>query len=286
MMIRRLVWWASGLLFVILTLIGSVPAQAEDVDYNYDVRIEINSMRIPYDVPPLIKENRVLAPLRATFEALGASVLYDHATKEITVRHPRAEVRLRVGGSTALVNGQERPLDVPAMLFINRVLVPVRFIGEAIGVKVSWDGNSRTIDITGGSPAAVASVGHQDPFVYDYEPEDIELLARLISSEAPGQPYEGQVAVAAVVLNRVRDPRFPDTIREVIFQPGQFTVISNGQFYKRPVTAQAYEAAIDALRGRDPSRGALFFFNPRKTSNKFLWSREVTVEIGDHRFAK
>ncbi len=286
MMIRRQVWQASGLLLVVLTLLYAVPAQAQDVDYNYDVRIVINSTRIPYDVPPLIKGNRVLAPLRATFEALGASVLYDHATKEIAVLHSRAEVRLRVGGSTALVNGQERPLDVPAMLFINRVLVPVRFIGEAIGAKVNWDESSRTIDISGGSPAAVASVGDHNPFVYDYEPEDIELLARLISSEAPGQPYEGQVAVAAVVLNRVRDPRFPDTIREVIFQPGQFSVVSNGQFYKRTVTARAHEAAIDALRGRDPSRGALFFFNPRKTSNKFLWSREVTVEIGDHRFAK
>lgn len=115
--------------------------------------------------------------------------------------------------------------------------------------------------------------------------DDLRWLAQLIWSEAEGEPYIGKVAVGAVVLNRVRSPLFPNSIRAVIFQGGQFEPVMNGRIYN-PAPAVAYQAARDALNGWDPSYGALFFFNPAKTNNPFLWSRPVTTVIGRHRFTR
>lgn len=111
----------------------------------------------------------------------------------------------------------------------------------------------------------------------------VDLLARLISAEARGEPYSGQVAVGAVVLNRVRHPSFPNTIAGVIYQNGAFTAITDGQF-NQPVADSAYRAARDALNGWDPSGGAIYYFNPAKTTSKWIWSRPLIVVIGKHRF--
>ncbi|SJZ31711.1 cell wall hydrolase [Selenihalanaerobacter shriftii] len=116
--------------------------------------------------------------------------------------------------------------------------------------------------------------------------EELDLLARLISGEARGESYIGQVAVGAVVLNRVVDDYFPDTIRSVIYQKGQFSPVSNGQINIKP-NWTAYQAAKAALAGQDPSRGAVYFYNP-KTAKTLWWlsTRDTIVKIGDHVFAK
>ncbi len=115
---------------------------------------------------------------------------------------------------------------------------------------------------------------------------EFELLARLIHGEARGESYIGQVAVGAVILNRVIDPYFPDTIIEVIYQPGQFSPVANGQINLRP-NRTAYRAAKAALRGEDPTRGAEYFYNPQ-TAKHMSWfrTRETIVMIGNHAFAK
>jgi len=115
--------------------------------------------------------------------------------------------------------------------------------------------------------------------------QNYELLSRLISGEARGEPYIGQVAVGGVVMNRVRDPRFPNTIPGVIYQPGAFTAVDDGQI-NLPPTDSAKKAATDALNGWDPSGGALFYYNPEKTTNKWIWSRPVIKVIGKHVFCK
>ncbi|MBR1864806.1 MAG: spore cortex-lytic enzyme [Ruminococcus sp.] len=112
---------------------------------------------------------------------------------------------------------------------------------------------------------------------------NIDLLARIISAEARGEPYAGQVAVGAVILNRIEHPSFPDTLAGVIYQDGAFTAIVDGQF-NEPVSASAYNAARDALNGWDPTGGCIYYYNPKKTSNKFMWSRQTITVIGDHRF--
>lgn len=114
---------------------------------------------------------------------------------------------------------------------------------------------------------------------------DLNLLSRLVYGEARGEPYTGQVAVAAVVLNRVRNSSFPNTISGVIYQKGAFDVVSDGQINLTP-NDTAKKAAQDALNGWDPSNGAIYYFNPSTATNKWIWSRPMTVTIGKHRFCK
>lgn len=120
---------------------------------------------------------------------------------------------------------------------------------------------------------------------YGYNSSDIDLLARTISAEARGESYIGQVAVGAVILNRVEHPSFPDTLSGVIYQKGAFSCINDGQFYE-PVADSAYSAARDAINGMDPSGGAIYYYNPEKSTNKWIFSRPVITTIGKHRFCE
>lgn len=114
---------------------------------------------------------------------------------------------------------------------------------------------------------------------------DINLLARVISAESRGEPYLGQVAVGAVVLNRISHPSFPNTLSGVIYQPGAFTCVTDGQI-NEPVTDSAKKAAQEAINGSDPSSGAIYYYNPAKTTNQWMLSRPVITTIGKHRFCK
>ena len=114
---------------------------------------------------------------------------------------------------------------------------------------------------------------------------DLNLLSRVVYAEARGEPYEGQVAVAAVTLNRVKSSSFPNTLAGVVYQSGAFDVVSDGQINLTP-NDTAKKAAQDALNGWDPSNGAIYYFNPSTATNKWIWSRPMTVTIGKHRFCK
>ncbi len=114
---------------------------------------------------------------------------------------------------------------------------------------------------------------------------DLNLLSRLVYGEARGEPYSGQVAVAAVVLNRVKSSSFPNTVAGVIYQSGAFDAVGDGQINMSP-DSTAKKAAQDALNGWDPSYGAIYYFNPSTATNRWIWSRPLTVVIGKHRFCK
>lgn len=114
---------------------------------------------------------------------------------------------------------------------------------------------------------------------------DMNLLARCVYSEARGEPYAGQVAVAAVVLNRVRSSKFPNTVAGVIYQKGAFTAVDDGQINLSP-NQSAYNAVRDALNGWDPTNGCLYYYNPATATSKWIWSLKVEVKIGRHNFAR
>lgn len=116
-----------------------------------------------------------------------------------------------------------------------------------------------------------------------YSNSDVELLAKVISAEARGESYEGQVAVGAVILNRVKHPSFPDSISGVVYQNGAFSCVNDSNWYA-DVAGSAKRAAVDALNGWDPSGGAIYYFNPKKTNDSFMHSRPVVKVIGDHYF--
>lgn len=115
--------------------------------------------------------------------------------------------------------------------------------------------------------------------------QNVVLLSRLINGEARGEPYEGQVAVGAVVLNRTRDPKFPSTVAGVIYQPGAFTAIVDGQINAK-IEQSSINAARDALNGWDPSGGAIYYFNPATATSNWIWSRPLIKVIGEHRFCR
>lgn len=132
-------------------------------------------------------------------------------------------------------------------------------------------------------PATLKKLGISIGTMPSATESNVYLLARIISAESRGEPYAGQVAVGAVVLNRVEHPSFPDTLSGVIYQNGAFTAIVDGQF-DQPIYDSAYKAARDALNGQDPSGGAVYYFNPDKTSNKWMRTRPVIKRIGKHLF--
>lgn len=116
-----------------------------------------------------------------------------------------------------------------------------------------------------------------------FSSSDIDLLARIISAESRGEPYSGQVAVGAVILNRIEHPSFPNTLAGVIYQPGAFSCLNDGGV-NAAVADSAYRAARDAINGQDPSGGAIYYYNPAKSTNKWIFSRPVITTIGSHRF--
>lgn len=128
--------------------------------------------------------------------------------------------------------------------------------------------------------AATSSSGNKS----DYSNE-LRLLARIISAEARGEPYRGQVAVGAVIMNRIEHPSFPNTLAGVIYQEGAFTAIVDGQF-EQPVADSAYRAAQDALNGVDPTNGCLYYYNPKTATSSWIFSLPITTVIGSHSFSK
>ena len=132
-------------------------------------------------------------------------------------------------------------------------------------------------------PATLRALGMQDSGSSTSQWESVDLLARVISAEARGEPYSGQVAVGAVILNRVEPPSFPNTIAGVVYQPGAFTCMVDGQI-DQPVAQSAVRAAQEALNGADPSGGAVYYFNPNTATSAWIWSRPLIKVIGNHRF--
>ena len=146
--------------------------------------------------------------------------------------------------------------------------------------------NGLTVDGAVGSATAAAlgvTLGGTVAAAGYYESETY-LLGRLVHGEARGEPYVGKVAVAAVVLNRVRSPLFPNTISGVVYQSGAFDAVSDGQIWLDP-DADSLRAARDALNGWDPSGGCLYYYNPATSTNGWIWSRTVQLSIGKHNFA-
>lgn len=143
------------------------------------------------------------------------------------------------------------------------------------GLKADGKVGQATFEALGITPGANYAEGNSGG--------DLALLARLISAEARGEPYNGQVAVGAVVLNRVDHPSFPNSISGVIYQAGAFSCLYDGQF-DEPVADSAYKAAKEAMAGADPTGGAIYYFNPVTATNKWIWSRPEIITIGKHRF--
>ena len=164
-------------------------------------------------------------------------------------------------------------------IYGSKTLAAVKWFQSKNGLTVDGIAGTKTLQAMGIYSSSTTSGSSST------NSNDVNLLARLVYGEARGEPYAGQVAVAAVVLNRVKSSSFPNTIAGVIYQKGAFNVVDDGQINLSP-NSTAKKAAQDALNGWDPSYGAIYYFNPSTATNKWIWSRPLTVTIGKHRFCK
>ncbi|MDR1906467.1 MAG: spore cortex-lytic enzyme [Clostridiales bacterium] len=156
--------------------------------------------------------------------------------------------------------------------------------GTAAAVKSFQKKNKLTADgIVGQKTAAAMGITLSSGASGGYKSSDLDLLAKCVYAEARGEPYTGKVAVAAVVLNRVKSSQFPNTIPGVIYQPWAFTAVHDGQINLVP-DQDSYNAAKDALNGWDPTYGCIYYYNPRTATSQWIFSREVRLTIGQHKF--
>lgn len=156
----------------------------------------------------------------------------------------------------------------------------VKYFQRKNGLKVDGIAGPETLKAIGINAGSSSNSGGSSS-----NSSNVNLLAKLIHGEARGEPYTGQVAVGAVVMNRVRSSSFPNTISGVIYQSGAFDAVRDGQI-NLAADATAKKAAQDAINGWDPSYGAIYYFNPSTATNKWIWSRPMTITIGRHRFCK
>ena len=158
----------------------------------------------------------------------------------------------------------------------------VRLFQSRNGLTVDGILGNKTLSALGISQSMLS--GYSSSSSGGYSSSDVTLLAKLIYAEARGEPYQGQVAVGAVVLNRVKSSSFPNTISGVIYQPYAFTCVNDGQINLKP-NQTAIKAAKDAMNGWDPSYGCLYYYNPKIATSKWIYSRKTVVTIGAHVFA-
>ena len=168
-------------------------------------------------------------------------------------------------------------------IFGSGTLEAVKKFQKKNGLKVDGIAGTQTLQAMGIFNSSTNSGGSNSSS--STNSNDLNLLSRVVYGEARGEPYTGQVAVAAVVLNRVKNSSFPNTISGVVYQKGAFDAVSDGQINMTP-NETAKKAARDALNGWDPSYGAIYYFNPSTATNHWMWSRPMTVTIGKHRFCK
>ena len=170
-------------------------------------------------------------------------------------------------------------------IYGSQTLAAVKSFQQKNGLTVDGIAGEKTLAAMGITSSSSSSSSSGSGGSTNSNSSNVNLLARLIYGEARGESYTGQVAVGAVVLNRVKSSSFPNTISGVIYQAGAFDAVSDGQINLTP-DSTAKKAAQDALNGWDPSYGAIYYFNPSTATNKWIWSRPMTVTIGKHRFCK
>ena len=171
-------------------------------------------------------------------------------------------------------------------IYGSQTLEAVKYFQRKNGLTVDGIAGTKTLRAMGiYNSSGNSSSGSSSNSSSSTNSNDLNLLSRLVYGEARGEPYTGQVAVAAVVLNRVKHSSFPNTISGVIYQSGAFDAVKDGQINLTP-NSTAKKAAQDALNGWDPTYGAIYYFNPSTATNKWIWSRPMTVTIGKHRFCK
>ncbi len=168
-------------------------------------------------------------------------------------------------------------------IFGSKTKAAVMAFQKSKGLTADGIAGTKTLAALGITSGSTSTGNPNNAPLGGFSSSDIDLLARIISAESRGEPYSGQVAVGAVIMNRIEHPSFPNTLSGVIYQPGAFSCLNDGGI-NAAVAESAYRAARDAINGQDPSGGAIYYYNPAKATSKWIFSRPVITTIGSHRF--
>lgn len=251
-------------------------------DNSMPISIYVNEREICTDSSAYIENGTTYVPVRAICNAMGVTdIEWDGSQRKATIKG-YSKFEFYIGKSYAYVNGEKKSMPVKAVLKNGRTMVPVRFFAENSDAQVEWDNTLHAVKIS--------KDGVYVPSKYcanDYSADDVLWLSRIVHAESEGEPLKGQIAVANVVLNRVKDNDYPDTIYGVIFDRNygvQFQPIANGTIYNKP-SRNSVSAAKRAVNGENYIGNCLYFLNERIATNKWIVSnRKYYTTINNHSF--
>lgn len=273
--------------------------------------------------PVFVEDDRLYVSVRSVADHLLEEAIWHSSSQQLeVVTHTGDRIEFVTGDKEIVMNGETYWMDAAPLMRDNRIWLPARHLAEISHARVHWDRQEELVSFareplyevqkgetlvdiseTVGVPLDLLKLRNDEDDVYlvagDHiktvvpqvmqqipDEEELELLARIIQVEAGYEKMEGRIAVGNVILNRVESERFPDTIRDVIYQPNQFPPATNGLMDGVVPDEETVEAARRVLQGEVVAEGALYFYNPANTRSSFFTSRPLVTEIGNHRFVK
>ncbi|MBR2500228.1 MAG: cell wall hydrolase [Clostridia bacterium] len=263
---------------------NTIIAKADNINFDTPITLKTNGKYIKTDAEPFLYDGLTYVPIRFVSTALGINdIEWNENKRTATISSQDKEISLTVGKNTAYVNGKKVSVKGSIKLAKDRVYVPVRFVSETLGAKVSWDSGTYTVDIVkDGVSVPVDMIAQRN-----YTDDDIYWLSRIVNSESGQEPMKGKIAVANTVINRVLHKDFPNTIYGVIFDRKygvQFQPTMNGTIYNKPL-GDSVIAAKRALRGENVVEESMYFLNPKIATNFWIVkNRSFYATIGNHDF--
>ena len=267
-------------LFVLGTFFVPTSAKAE---FFTPVCLTVNGEYVKTSNHAYLKNETTMVSLRDLGEIFAADISWNGKTSTATVKTDTKTISVEKNKAFATVNGKSIKLDASAVIVNDRVYVPLRFLAETLGTKVTWDSATICANLASTKASVPSHLKGNAPFTKD----ELYWLSKIVSAESAGEINKGKVAVANVILNRVKSEDFPDTIYGVIFDNKygvQFTPTADGAIYNTP-TSESVTAAKRALLGESISRDCLYFLNPKTATNSWIIkNRKFYKTIGNHDF--
>ncbi|GAE86943.1 stalk domain-containing protein [Acetivibrio straminisolvens] len=230
------------------------------------ITVKVNGNYIKMDTLPYIKDGRTFVSVRFIAEALGAKVEWNDEKKKVVINDDYNYIELFVGSKDCYINAVKQVMDTSPEISNGRTMVPLRFVSEVLNCSVDWNQTTYTVSIN----KEGINVPEECVYNRNYTDEDLMWLARIVTVEARGMSLEGKVAVANVVLNRVKSPSFPNTVYDVIFQKGQFPPAHKSGFKELVPPEECIIAAKMALEGVNNIGTCLYFNNRRYIKKRFI----------------
>lgn len=238
------------------------------------ITVKVNGNYIKMDTLPYIKDGRTFVSVRFIAEALGAKVEWNDEKKKVVINDDYNYIELFVGSKDCYINAVKQVMDTSPEISNGRTMVPLRFVSEVLNCSVDWNQTTYTVSIN----KEGINVPEECVYNRNYTDEDLMWLARIVTVEARGMSLEGKVAVANVVLNRVKSPSFPNTVYDVIFQKGQFPPAHKSGFKELVPPEECIIAAKMALEGVNNIGTCLYFNNRPFTSRSGSFYKKIEGE--------